>query len=282
MRWRLLRCRSVAKVRRDLQCDSGTSPDSSRALESRPAGRTGENHQQGAGEGPQTALPTRVGHASGTTAVEARTNTAHGVILQRLPRRPFSDSSSAPHLIVVSIRRHWFVVPSRAVRPDSGVSIQPQSESAHSSGSSVVIAAAKHHKGPFGNLGCASADCRRGIRRVLATSPTEPGRSHFKPSTSRNSQTRAKLLLAAISPDGKYVVSVVDDNGKQSLWLRNVPSGSNTQVLEPDTLVIQSPVFSPDGSYIFYRKAADAAQTTFRRISNASARRHAAILGVRR
>jgi eukaryotic-like serine/threonine-protein kinase len=72
-----------------------------------------------------------------------------------------------------------------------------------------------------------------------------------------------KAAYAAISPDGKYIVSVVSDKGKYSLWLRNVPSGSNTQVLDPDPFAIGSPAFSPDGSFIFYRKAADAAQEMF-------------------
>jgi hypothetical protein len=33
----------------------------------------------------------------------------------------------------------------------------------------------------------------------------------------------------AISPDGKYILSVVGDKGQQSLWLRNVPTNSNMQ-----------------------------------------------------
>jgi len=56
----------------------------------------------------------------------------------------------------------------------------------------------------------------------------------------------------------------MNDNGKQSLWLRNVPTGSNTQVLEPDPFAIRSPAFSQDGNYIFYRKAADVSQNVFR------------------
>jgi Tol biopolymer transport system component len=55
----------------------------------------------------------------------------------------------------------------------------------------------------------------------------------------------------------------VDEAGKQSLWLRNVPTGSNTQILEADAFPIRSPGFSPDANYIFYRKAADATQTVF-------------------
>jgi len=65
-------------------------------------------------------------------------------------------------------------------------------------------------------------------------------------------------MAGAVSPDGKYVVSVINDNGKQSLWLRNVPSGSNTQVLEPDVFGLYGPTFSVDGSYIYYRKSVDA------------------------
>ena len=42
-----------------------------------------------------------------------------------------------------------------------------------------------------------------------------------------------KASLAAISPDGKYVVHVITDNGKSSLWLRHVVTGSNVQILPP-------------------------------------------------
>jgi Tol biopolymer transport system component len=70
-------------------------------------------------------------------------------------------------------------------------------------------------------------------------------------------------LFAAISPDGKFVVSVMDEKGKSSLWLRNVATGSDTQVLAPDTAAIGSPAFSVDTNYIFYRKATDATQASW-------------------
>jgi DNA-binding winged helix-turn-helix (wHTH) protein len=38
-----------------------------------------------------------------------------------------------------------------------------------------------------------------------------------------------KVKSAAISPDGKYVAFVQNDNGMQSLWLRNLPTGSDAQ-----------------------------------------------------
>jgi hypothetical protein len=30
-----------------------------------------------------------------------------------------------------------------------------------------------------------------------------------------------------MSPDGSYVLCVIDDNGAESLWLRNVATGSD-------------------------------------------------------
>ena len=42
-----------------------------------------------------------------------------------------------------------------------------------------------------------------------------------------------KATDAAISPDGRYVVHVVSDGGKQSLWLRQVSPASNRQIIPP-------------------------------------------------
>jgi eukaryotic-like serine/threonine-protein kinase len=72
-----------------------------------------------------------------------------------------------------------------------------------------------------------------------------------------------KAATAAISPDGKYVLSVKDDNGLQSLWLRNVPTGSDTQIFPPSDSYYTSLAFSPDGNYIYFRKPQNAIQTYF-------------------
>ena len=42
-----------------------------------------------------------------------------------------------------------------------------------------------------------------------------------------------------------------------------MPSGSHTQILESDVFALLSPVFSADGSYIYYRKAVDATDSEF-------------------
>ena len=142
---------------------------------------------------------------------------------------------------------------------------QPAVQPIHASGSSTVVAAAKQHKGALiaGVLIALLliAGAGYGLYSFFANRPAAIPFQTFAVTQVTDS---GKAGLAAISPDGKYVVSVIRDAGKESLWLRNVPTGSNTQVLEPDAFAIRSPGFSPDGDYIFYRKATDATQTTFR------------------
>jgi DNA-binding winged helix-turn-helix (wHTH) protein len=67
--------------------------------------------------------------------------------------------------------------------------------------------------------------------------------------------TNGKTALAAISPDGNYLVSVVVDNGKSSLWLRHIQTNSDTQVISPADDSYGGLAFSPDGSYIYFLKA---------------------------
>ena len=54
-----------------------------------------------------------------------------------------------------------------------------------------------------------------------------------------------KAALAAISPDGKYILNVMNDDGQESLWLRNVPTNSNTQVIPPGGVHYAGLRFSP-------------------------------------
>jgi WD40 repeat protein len=63
-----------------------------------------------------------------------------------------------------------------------------------------------------------------------------------------------KAIAAAISPDGKFLLTVVDDHGKQSLWLRNISTNSEAQVIPSEDARYLDPAFSPDGNYIYFRK----------------------------
>ena len=58
--------------------------------------------------------------------------------------------------------------------------------------------------------------------------------------------------LAAISPDGKYILSMMRENGLSSLWLRNVPTNSNTQVQPAADVTYGGLTFSNDGNYFYF------------------------------
>jgi len=61
------------------------------------------------------------------------------------------------------------------------------------------------------------------------------------------------VRLAAFSPDGKFIAFTAGESGKQSLWLKNIPSGSETQLsLKTEHTSFNSLAFSPDGAFIFY------------------------------
>ncbi|MGA2696583.1 MAG: protein kinase [Terriglobales bacterium] len=68
--------------------------------------------------------------------------------------------------------------------------------------------------------------------------------------------------LAALSPDGKYLLYVVDTHGQEGLWLRNIPSGSNTQVIASVAKSHFSALsFSPDGSYFYFTRSENGSYT---------------------
>jgi serine/threonine protein kinase len=64
--------------------------------------------------------------------------------------------------------------------------------------------------------------------------------------------TSGRASDAAISPDGKYVAHVKSDAGQQSLWLRQVVTTSDTQIVPPSTQNYYGITFSRDGDYIYY------------------------------
>jgi len=90
-----------------------------------------------------------------------------------------------------------------------------------------------------------------------------PGAAPFQNFAVTQVTNSGKAALAAISPDGKYILSVLDDSGQQSLWLRNVPTASDTQIIAPSPSTYRTLAFSPDGNYIYFRKAQNATNSDY-------------------
>jgi Tol biopolymer transport system component len=58
--------------------------------------------------------------------------------------------------------------------------------------------------------------------------------------------------LGAMSPDGKYLAYVLNEEGNESLWLRHMATESNVQIVKPEHVHYEAMRFSPDGSYIYF------------------------------
>jgi serine/threonine protein kinase/Tol biopolymer transport system component len=60
-----------------------------------------------------------------------------------------------------------------------------------------------------------------------------------------------KAVLATISPDGKYIVSVLDEgHGQQSLWMRHIATGSNAQIMAATEVRYTGLSFTPNGDFL--------------------------------
>jgi len=67
-----------------------------------------------------------------------------------------------------------------------------------------------------------------------------------------NVTTHGKALNATISPDGRYVVYVMESGGMKSIFLRQTVTGSEVQILPPtDKLLWIYFTFSRDGNYLY-------------------------------
>jgi len=125
----------------------------------------------------------------------------------------------------------------------------------HSSSSSLILQAAQQHKLGFGLIMLSGllvlAAAAYGIYNLLHHPPPLP----FQSMSIRKLTDSGKAFTAAISPDGKYVVHVVSDLGRQSLWIRHIATNSNTQIVQATEAHFVGLTFSPDGNYIYYIRA---------------------------
>jgi eukaryotic-like serine/threonine-protein kinase len=67
-----------------------------------------------------------------------------------------------------------------------------------------------------------------------------------------------------VSPDGKYLLNSLEENRRQSLWLRNVPTNSDKEVIAPAEAIYYDLRFSSDGNYIYFRKETSSATDLLR------------------
>jgi Tol biopolymer transport system component len=71
------------------------------------------------------------------------------------------------------------------------------------------------------------------------------------------------VTWAAISPDGRYIAHVAREGEQESLWVRQVSTGANVQVVKPNEGQYVGISFSPDGEYLYFVRS-DKATNNFR------------------
>ena len=157
--------------------------------------------------------------------------------LKRLQRDIDSGSRASSTTRVASSVTGVPEAPTQTVAPLSG---------------SVIVAAAKKHKFSTALMIVAVlvviAAAVFGVYNLLQ----RPHRVPFEKFSITKLTNNGKVHLATISPDGKYLLHVLDDNGPQSLWLLHIPTGSNKQVVPDIPTHYDGLTFSPDGNYIYF------------------------------
>jgi len=83
---------------------------------------------------------------------------------------------------------------------------------------------------------------------TLKSQPSPP----FQWMQVRRFTSSGKATRAAISPDGKYVIHVLSDAGKQSLLVRQAAESNNIEIVPPAEVTYRGLTFSRDGSHVYY------------------------------
>ncbi len=87
--------------------------------------------------------------------------------------------------------------------------------------------------------------------RFVAAPASAPSRPFDAISLTRLTTT-GTAGLASISGDGRYVAHVSAKGGQQSLWLRQIATTSNVEIVPAAEVRYLGVTFSPDGNHIYY------------------------------
>ena len=88
-------------------------------------------------------------------------------------------------------------------------------------------------------------------RFISSRHPTNRQAVPFREMKMTRLTNSGRATRAVISPDGKYVVHVMEEAGGQSLWVRQVATASNVQIVPPIRGTYKGLTFSRDGNYVY-------------------------------
>jgi eukaryotic-like serine/threonine-protein kinase len=121
---------------------------------------------------------------------------------------------------------------------------------------SVVIEATKQHKGAlFVSLLFFITAAGYAFHSLFRALPPAVPFQNFTITTATDT---GNVVEAAISPDGKYILIIIEQNGNRGLFLRHIATNSTTQVVASGSDYYTGPLFSPDGDYLYFLAAQNA------------------------
>jgi serine/threonine protein kinase len=142
--------------------------------------------------------------------------------------------------------------------PETNASISVPDSTEPTSASALVVSLARHHRktlvfstlaGLLVIVALGYGLYRFGARRA------QPERNPFETMSITRVTSDGKSTVSAISPDGKYLAHAVGANGLQSLWMMQLASRSEVQIVPPGEVIYQGLSFSPDGNYVYFTSA---------------------------
>ena len=94
---------------------------------------------------------------------------------------------------------------------------------------------------------------------------TEPV-AHFSDVKLTRLTNSGNAIDATLSPDGKYMVYVLSDRSRQSLYIRQVSTANDKEIVPPAPVGYFGITFSPDGTELYYATKSNLSEGTLYRI----------------
>ncbi len=137
------------------------------------------------------------------------------------------------------------------ISPDPGIADYPREHKPRTKPRAAPLAGARRHLLPSAIVVLLALMAIWFIRdqihtRSISRIPDPLGELSYTPLTGEG-----KTQGSCISPDGKYLAYVLDEDGQHSLRLKQITTGHESVILPRDRHPIQTPVFSPDGQFVF-------------------------------
>jgi Tol biopolymer transport system component/tRNA A-37 threonylcarbamoyl transferase component Bud32 len=122
---------------------------------------------------------------------------------------------------------------------------------AQASGSAVSVPKARSRKGAVAAL-TAAAVVVAVVAAVALWMSSRPRGFNLQNMKISQVTTSGNAGAAALSPDGRYIVYVLRDGAEESLWVQQMATGSNVQLLAPEQVHFVAVTFTPDGNYLMF------------------------------